>query len=92
MRYTLASVCCFSRWVWLTMIPDRAAEAIGKALLESALLGMAMFSAVLRSDRAPEFVRSELQYINVQLEIKHVLWSAYHPQSQGVVGRMHGAM
>ena len=48
-----------------------------------------MFPTVLRSDRAPEFTGSVIAYINHQLEIRHVLGSPYHPQSQGVVERMH---
>ena len=30
--------------------------------------------------------------MNSQLEIKHVLGSTYHPQSQGLVERMHRTM
>ena len=51
-----------------------------------------MFPAVLRSDRAPEFIGSVLQYINAQLEILHVLGSTVHPQSQWIVERMHRTM
>ena len=73
------------------MIPiaDRTAEEVGKALLERVLLDLAIVPAVLRSDRAPEFTGSVIAYINHQLEIRHVLGSAYHPQSQGTVERMH---
>ncbi len=89
MKYILTAICCFSRWVWLVPIPDKTAETIGRALLERVLLDLAMFPAVLRSDRAPEFTGSVVAYINHQLEIKHVLGASYHPQSQGIVERMH---
>ena len=89
MKHVLTAICCFSRFVWLIPIPDTTAETIGKALLENVLLGMGMFPAVLRSDRALSFTGSVLAYINQQLEIKHVLGSSYHPQSQGMVERMH---
>ena len=89
MNHVLTSICCFSRFVWLIPIPDSTAETIGKALLENVLLGMGMFPSVLRSDRALAFTGSVLAYINQQLEIKHVLGSSYHPQSQGMVERMH---
>ena len=82
----------FSRFCWLTPIKDRGAETIGKALLERVLLDMAMFPVVLRSDRAQEFTSSVIGYMNSQLEIKHVLGSTYHPQSQGLVERMHRTM
>ena len=51
--------------------------------LEHVLLDLAMFPTVLRSDRAPEFTGSVIAYTNHQLEIRHVLGSPYHPQSQG---------
>ena len=92
MKYILTCICCFSRWVWLIPIPDTSAETIAKALLERVLLDIAMFPTVIRSDRAREFTDSVIAYINAQLEIRHVLGSAYHPQSQGMVERMHRTM
>ena len=65
---------------------------VGRALLERVILDTAMFPTVVRSDRAKEFTGSVLAYINSQLEIRHVLGSSYHPQSQGVVERMHRTM
>ena len=92
MQYILTAICCFSRWVWLVPIPDKSAETVGRALLERVILDTAMFPTVLRSDRAKEFTGSVIAYINSQLEIRHVLGSSYHPQSQGVVERMHRTM
>jgi len=92
MKHILTCICCFSRWVWLIPIPDTSAETIAKALLERVLLDIAMFPTVIRSDRAREFTDSVIAYINAQLEIRHVLGSAYHPQSQGMVERMHRTM
>ena len=83
MKHVLTAICCFSRFVWLIPIPDATAESVGRALLENVLLGMGMFPAVLRSDRATAFTGSVLAYSNQQLEIRHVVGSSYHPQSQG---------
>ena len=69
-----------------------AAESVGQALLEKVLIDVAMFPAVIRSDRGPTFISTVVQTINAHLEIRHVLGSAYNPQSQGVVERMHRTM
>ncbi len=60
--------------------------------MEKVFLVLAMFPTVLRSDRAREFIGGVIAYINSQLEIKHVLGSTFHPQSQGIVERMHRTM
>ncbi len=52
-------------------------------------LDFAGFPAVLRSDNAPEFVGEIVTAMNKALEIKQVTGSAYHPQSQGMIERLH---
>ena len=54
-KYVLTCVCCFSRWVWLVVIPDRKAETIAKGSL-MIFCDCGSFPAVLRSDNAAEFV------------------------------------
>ena len=57
---------------------------MAQALMETVFLGMALFPTVLRSDNAKEFTGAVIQYMNAALDIKHILGSTYHPQSQGV--------
>ena len=85
-------ICCFSRWCWLIPLRDKNAPTLAKALLERVFLDIAGFPVVLRSDRAEEFMSDVVAYLNAQLEIRHVLGSSYHPQSQGIVERMHRTM
>jgi hypothetical protein len=91
MKHVLTAICCLSRFVWLIPIQDATAERVGRALLEHVLLGMGMFPAVLRSDRANAFTGSVLAYINQQLEIKHILdpRTTHSPRgwSRGCIGR-----
>ena len=87
--YVMTVVDCFSRWVWIVPIPDRKARTVADALLTRVLLGLALFPAVLRSDNALEFVSEIVECMNRTLEIRHVLGSVYHPQSQGAVERLN---
>ena len=91
-HYIFTAICCFSRYAWLAPLRNKNENSVGKVLLEKVLLDGAMFPVVLRSDNAREFTGSVISYINNQLEIRHVLGSTYHPQSQGVVERMHRTM
>jgi len=53
------------------------------------MLGIASFPAVLRSDNAQENVGDVVASLNAMLNIHHITGSAYHPQSQGTVERLH---
>ena len=88
-EYVLTVVDCFSRWPWIVPIPDRKAKTVANALLTKVMLGLALFPAVLRSDNALEFVSEIVECMNRTLEIRHVLGSVYHPQSQGAVERLN---
>ena len=87
--YVLTVICCFSRWCWLIPIEDRTSEKIANGLLYRVFLGVALFPAILRSDNAKEFVSEVVARLNRTLEIRHITGSTYHPQSQGMVERMH---
>ena len=47
------------------------------------------YPVVLRSDNAREFLGVVINYINSKLEVDHVSGPIYHPESQGVVERLH---
>ena len=66
--------------------------AVAKKLLENVFLDMAMFPTILRSDKGKAFTSTMVAYMNSQLEVRHVMGSTYHPQSQGLVERLHRTM
>ena len=88
-KYILTVICCFSRWPWLIVIPRKDAKVIAEALFYHVLLGMSIFPVVLRSDNAREFTSEVNKELNRLLGITHITGTAYHPQSQGMVERMH---
>ena len=87
-KYALTCVCCFSRWVWLVVVPDRSAETIADALMRI-FCDCGGFPVVLRSDNTAEFVSSVVRHLNAALEIKRTTGSSYHPQPQGALESIH---
>ena len=87
-KYVLTCVCCFSRWVWLKVIPNKEAETIARALMEI-FCDAGSFPVVLRSDNAAEFVGTVVRRLSELLQTRHITGTAYHPQSQGAVESMH---
>jgi transposase InsO family protein len=68
---------------------SRDATSLATALVTKVFLGLATFPAVIRSDNALENLSETIAEMNRMLEIRHITGSAYHPQSQGMVERMH---
>ena len=85
----LTVICLFSRWPWAIPVPNKEASTIGAALLRHVFGPFQCYPAVLRSDNAREFLSKVVEYVNHKLEIDHITGATYHPQSQGVVERMH---
>ena len=88
-RSVVSVIDCFSRWSWLIPVDNKDGETIAKVLLENVILSVPCFPAVLRSDRGPEFINDVVREVNRLLGIHHVVGSAYHPQSQGMVENLN---
>ena len=85
----LTVICSFSRFCWLIPLKEKTAPEVAKGLLRDVFLDLAGFPAVLRSDNASEFVSEVVAIMNAELGVHHITGSSYHPQSQGMVERMH---
>ena len=88
-KFVLTFVDAFSRWCWLVPSDTKDGPATAKALLENVILGMMIFPTILRSDRGSEFLNDVVGELNRLLGIKHIVGSAYHPQSQGMIESLH---
>ena len=88
-RFVLTFVDAFSRWCWLIPSEGKDGPTVAKALLENVILDKMVFPTVLRSDRGSEFLNDVVGELNRLLGIKHIVGSAYHPQSQGMVESLH---
>ena len=91
-QYVLTVVDLFSRWCWAIPLMDRTAPEIGAALLREVMAPFYVWPHVFRSDNAVEFLGNVIAYLNAKLEIDHITGATYHPESQGVVERMHRKM
>jgi Integrase core domain len=78
---------------WLEAVPLQGITAAGcaRALFE---VWVARFGvpAVLTSDRGPHFTSSVWAVLCEKLQIKHMTTTAYHPQSNGVLERVHRSL
>ena len=88
-KYLLTVICLFSRWCWAIPLFDKNAPEIGDALMQHVFGPWGIWSTVLRSDNAREFLARTIAYINSKLETEHITGPVYHPQAQGAVERMH---
>ena len=65
------------------------ASSVAKALVRHVFLDMCGFPLILRSDNGVEFTASLVSEMKQLLGIQGVHGTAYHPQSQGMVERIH---
>ena len=87
--YVLTVIDLFSRWCWAIPLKQRTAVEIGAALLREVMAPNYIWPHVFRSDNAVEFLGNVIAYLNAKLEIDHITGATYHPESQGVVERLH---
>lgn len=85
----LTAIDNFSRYPWIIPIKDETAAECGKALLEKVFLDFFQFPVAINSDAGPAFLQGLLKEINKSMGVNGIISSAYHPQSQGTVERLH---
>lgn len=85
-RYILSVLDCFSRYLWLRPITNKASKTIAQEL-EKIYLEFGPPS-ILQSDRGSEFYGAVLELAR-EFHIKIIHSSPYHPESQGKLERSH---
>lgn len=87
-RHIITVVDHFSGWPEAFAVKDKSANTVAKVLLEEVIPRHACPSLII-SDRGTEFNNALVEQLTSQLNIKHNLTSAYHPQSNGKTERFH---
>jgi hypothetical protein len=77
-----------TRWPEAIPLSSTTADACSEALIQHWVSRFGV-PALITSDRGPQFVSSVWSQLCSSLNIHHQLTSAFHPQSNGMVERMH---
>ena len=87
-RYLLACVDRFTRWPEVIPIHDICADTVAKAFFNGWVARLGVPSAVI-SDRGKQFDTELWSDLCKVLGFKKCITTAYHPQSNGMVERLH---
>jgi hypothetical protein len=77
-----------TRWPEVCLMRDTSAEKLVEAFLATWVARFGV-PATITSDRGPQFMSATWRDWCVQLGIQHSPTTAFHPQSNGVVERLH---
>ena len=88
MTYLLTIVDRFTRWPEAIPLPDAKTETVIKGLLRNWLARMGVPTEVV-TDRGPQFTSDLWKQLHDMFGIKVSTTTAYHPQANGMVERMH---
>lgn len=85
--HVLSSICCFSKFCVLTLIPDKTSGTVARAVQEK-VFQIFGNPAKVRTDNGTEF-KGEFDALCSALRIKHVRSAPYTSHSNGQVERLH---
>ena len=77
-----------TRWAEAFLLSDTTAAACADALFQG-WIGRFGVPDVITSDRGPQFSSDAWSGMCKRLGICHIMTTAYHPQANGIVERMH---
>ena len=81
--------CAWSGWYWAFPTTDDTSETAAFCLFYYVICDLAGYPAFLGSDRAKAFIEGCIKALLELFGVTHVVGSAYHPQSQSSVERLH---
>lgn len=87
-RYALTAICGLSKFLIMVPMPNKEASTVAKALIDNCLLTYGMPKRIL-SDRGTEYANAVMNELCKTFKIKHVMSTAYHPETLGCIERTH---
>ena len=88
MKYLFTIVDRFTRWPEVIPLKDSKTETIAKAFIRQWVSRFGV-PGDITSDRGPQFTSTLWAELNRLLGIKAMVTTAYHPQANGMVERLH---
>ena len=90
-RHIITAIDYATRWVVAKAVPNRDAATVAKFIYEDLLINYGAPYEII-TDRASAFVCAAMdEYLELQ-KVKHLASSPYHPQTNGMVERMHAML
>jgi len=87
-RYIFTAVCRFTRWPFAVPIPTHTAKVCAEVLVHE-ILPITGMPVRIMSDRGSEFTGRLWKALCAVMRVDSILSTAYSPQQQGAVERMH---
>lgn len=84
----ITAIDCLTSFAITEAVPSKSAETIVEFLMES-VFAVVGFPTIVQSDRGTEFANALVENILERNEIKQILSSPYHPQSNEAVERLN---
>ena len=89
-RYILTAVCMSSRWPEAIPLRTITARAVATGMLE--IFARTGIPLQLLTDQGSQFLGKLVSHLCKDLSIEQVKTAPYHPETNGVVERMHGTL
>ena len=88
-KYVFTCTCPWSGWYWAIPCKGDDAKEAAHCLFYHVICDIAGYPCILGSDRGSAFTSELIQSLVAFFDIKHILGTPYHPQSQAAVERPH---
>ena len=88
--HILTAVCMASRWP--EAVPQKSTSAVAVAEVLVSIFGRTSIPLEILSDRGAQFTGNLLKELCKLLGIKQLCTTAYHPQTNGTLERLHGTL
>jgi len=89
-RFLLTSICMASRWPEAIPLRTITAKVVAEGMIE--IFSRTGIPSQILSDQGAQFMSSLVKELCLLLSIDRVRTTAYHPQSNGMLERMHGTL
>lgn len=89
--WLLVAVDYCTKWPIAKPVPDSTAKVVSDFIMEEIITNFGVPDEIV-SDRGPAFNSAVIEELLDQFKVKHLMTSAYHPRTNGVVERFNGTI
>ena len=89
-RYVLTAICMGSKWPEAIPLKAQTAKAVATGMVE--VFARTGIPLQLLSDQGSQFLGSMVRHLCKDLRIDQLKTAPYHPETNGVIERMHGTL